>query len=466
MKKAASLIAAAAITLTGCSRADDTEYHDLTPSSPSWNIGFAYEEIIPPETSSPLYIAGYNSGVEIDGILDYQRANAVWLDAGGDGILLIEIDCVAISNENVNKIRNLLADFCRETGCAAVNVAATHDHAGIDTFGLWGEVAAEGKNPEFSAELIECCVKAAGNAYNDRRSGELYYGTIKTENMLRDSRDPQVYDETMYQLRFVPDDGSPALRMISYTAHAESLRGANTALSRDYPGRMSDTINEQTGDRTIFMPTTVGGLLMTKEFIEPFDAVENMHYTGDRLAEYALNTDNWQIVEPSLSYARTGITVPLDNTAFMYYRFLGILDNKTAKGDGETGYSLISEMSLIKIGNISYLLIPGELFPELLIGGYDMNIAASPEYENPVPIAETAKKYGIENLIVIGLANDELGYIIPPYDFILNKDAPYLTNAYDALNRRHYEETNSCGRHTAEVIADGAEKLFEAVKKQ
>jgi hypothetical protein len=51
----------------------------------------------------------------------------------------------------------------------------------------------------------------------------------------------------------------------------------------------------------------------------------------------------------------------------------------------------------------------------------------------------------IKNNFVVGLCNDELGYIIPENDFYLNKETPYINAATDKLERRHYEETNSVG---------------------
>ena len=54
--------------------------------------------------------------------------------------------------------------------------------------------------------------------------------------------------------------------------YAESLRGDNTRLSRDYPGVLCDLVTERSGDRALFLPGPVGGLVMTREFFDPFDA--------------------------------------------------------------------------------------------------------------------------------------------------------------------------------------------------
>ena len=65
-------------------------------------------------------------------------------------------------------------------------------------------------------------------------------------------------------------------------------------------------------------------------------------------------------------------------------------------------------------------MIPGEIFPELVYGGSRINEEST--NENPNTILELAANYGIDNLIIIGLCNDEIGYIVSPSDFLVNED--------------------------------------------
>lgn len=416
-----------------------------------WTMGFASMEIIPPD--EPLNIAGYNQGVKITGVLDYQRASAVWMDTGGDGVLLIGVDCVGLSIGTITEIRKRIDLDAR------VFVYSTHTHAGIDTLGLWGGIGMDGKNEVFQNRLIEAAAAAAQKAYENRTPGKLYYGKVPTENMYRDSRDPQVYDENMYILRFAPESGS-GLRIVNYAAHAESLRGDNTRVSRDFPGVMADIIKKETGDDMMFIPGAIGGLIMTRVLCEgEFDAEENLRLTGEALAEYALSDYPEAEVSPCLIAAAAKVDIPLDNTVFMLYRFLGILDNPAKPGDGETGYTLTTEAALLTLGEVTFALIPGEIFPELVYGGYfPENIE-----ENPTPLAETARRYGVENLLIAGLAGDEIGYIVPPNNFLLHEIAPYITTLEDdARGENHYEETNSAGYRTAHRIAEAFESLLQA----
>ena len=426
-------------------------------AAPVWNIGYGRRMILPdPDSNQPLYIAGYNSGWNIQGVLDYCEARAVWLDIGGEGVLLIGIDCVALDSGTVGKIRESLSDL---PNCASVNVYSTHTHAGPDTLGLWGPTGVNGKNDAYMNALIKAAEEAARDAAADKKPGTLHYGKVETKNMYRDSRIPEVFDPYLYQVRFAPADESAGLRLFFYGAHAESLRGDNKLLSRDFPGMLCDGVTKETGDRAIFCPGAIGGLIMTKAFVAntSVDAKKNLEITSTKLIEYALSItpESERELKPSMQFSREIFTVPLDNPAFQLYKFLGILNNKSVPAESATGYGVESELSILMLDDLAVTLIPGELFPELALGGKYGD--ANPDGVNPRPLCEIAKEHGMDELLIIGLANDELGYIVPPSDFLLNKKAPYLERTIDYKGEDHYEETNSVGPACAQTIADAFE---------
>lgn len=402
---------------------------------------------LPTEPEQPLYIAGYHSGREITGVLDLQQARALWLDDGSTSIVLISVDCIGLDSGTVNQIREELSDFCRETGCDSVNVVSTHTHAGVDTLGLWGPVAIDGKNDAFMQTLIRGAVTAANRAYEDRARGSLNYVTTPTEALQEDSRDPQVYNSDLYQLRFQPEDpGKNGIRLISFAAHAEALRSENTLVSRDYPGAVCDILTAETNDDVLFVPGAIGGLVMTPRFKE--DPVENLQVTAERIANRALAAKKGRALAPQMSVSRVEFETELDNTLFQYYKFLGILGNpvrQTLSGE----YRLTTELTLIRLGDLALLLLPGELFPELING--------TGRESDPPALRDVATGYGIEDLMVIGLANDEIGYILPPSDFVLHASLPYLSEA----EGDHYEETNSVGPDCARDLAEAFKKAMQ-----
>lgn len=478
---------------TGCHKgmidAETEVYHTGKKSEGEavWSYGYGASPIIAPSHTdgNGLYIAGYHNGQYSSGYLnrntletyqkmdgratgedpDYSQARAAWIDAGGGGILLIGIDCVGLSKAVADQIRERLSPLCSENNCIFVNVYATHSHASADTLGLWGPLAVDGKNDEYMKALIDAAVEAAETAMANRHTGQLRFGQTVTEGILFDSRDPQVYDPNLYQLRFENADGEKGLRLLFYGAHAESMRGDNTLLSRDFPGVMCDVVTYETGDHAMFLPGAIGGLLYTDVLTEgDFHAADNMELTGNTLAEYALSIkpSDETVIPPELSAARTLFTAKMDNTLYLYMRFLGILTNEVIEGNSDTGYLVRSEMSVLRLGDLHIVCLPGEIFPELVFGGEYHHYGTGGE--NPVPLQEIAAGYGVEDLLIVGLCNDMLGYIVPPSDFLVSEEAPYLEDKEDPTGENHYEETNSLGPDTAHTIAKTFEALLAALQ--
>lgn len=447
MRKWMVLLLCLALLLCGCERTS-------VQTEKIWSAGFGCAALSLPEKSEqPLYIAGYHGGWEIAGVLDLQQVRALWLDDGENAMVLIAVDCVGLGSDTVQKIRAKLSDFCRETGCDQINVVATHTHAGVDTLGLWGPTALDGKNDDFMEILIEGAVSAAKMAYADRSRGTLQFSATETEGLQADSRMPEVFDRNLYQIRFVPDDPAQnAIRLISFAAHAEALRGDNTLVSRDYPGVVCDTVTAQTGDDAIYLPGAIGGLVMTPIMSEKtFDAEENLYLTGEKIAEAVLAAENWRSLKPSLSMARIEWETPLENTIFLYYKFLGILGNDVRQSLTGT-YYLQTELSALRLGDVSLALLPGEIFPELVTG--------TGNNADPEPLKSIAAGFGVEELIIVGLANDEIGYIVPPSDYVVDGELPYFREA----EGDHYEETNSVGANCAADLADAFYQALEKLK--
>lgn len=254
--------------------------------------------------------------------------------------------------------------------------------------------------------------------------------------------------------------------MYFYGAHAESLRGDNIRLSRDFPGKLCDQVAEATGDNTMFCPGAIGGLIMTDEFVDTsWYSLENMEMTADKLTEYALSITKASEEElmPAILHNNTKCAVPMDNIAFWLYKFLGILGNKAIPADSATGYGVETEMSVLMLDDLAVTFILGEIFPELVFGTEYGD--ANPENDNPKSLCQIAKEYGIENMLIAGLANDEIGYIVSPSDFLLNEEMPYLERTMDYKGEDHYEETNSIGPECANVIAETFERLVDGIER-
>ena len=118
----------------------------------------------------------------------------------------------------------------------------------------------------------------------------------------------------------------------------------------------------------------------------------------------------------------------------------------------------------MELGNrqIGVYMIPGELSPELESGNFlSAEESANGTEADYKPFSEMSR---CEQNFVIGLCNDEIGYIIPENDFLLHEWLPYFNNTDDKNGRRHYEETNSLGPGAAGAILEAMDKLINTVK--
>lgn len=425
--------------LAGCAAVPDTLW-----------LGAGEADIVP-AADEIHYVAGYQGGLAADGVLDLPRVKAAFLRYGSRLYLLFSVDCVGLAAGTVERIRERVGSFYPE---AEIHVAATHDHAGMDTLGLWGETGIDGKNPHDMESLLSAACTAAAFAYDDMRPGQFYFSAVDCADLLEDTRAPVVYDGNAYVFRFVPDNGGADTRLLLFPSHAEAL-GGNTMLSADFPAYIAQTIAAETGGRILYFPGAIGGLLRTAELSD--DPIENCRLTGETIARRILACETEVPLNRAVSIATEKIRVSCDNVLFRGMRFLGVLDNDVTAAHGKV--TIHTTVSLLQIGDKRILLLPGEIFPELVYGTDPAFTPANPDAADPTPLVEILG----DDLLVIGLCDDEIGYIVPPSDFLLDENAPYLvTPPRDHNGENHYEETNSAGPDAAWAI----EKAVRALAKQ
>lgn len=439
----------------------------------TYTVGFGKKIILPDDIEKKkYYIAGYGENNPAKGVIDPQYAHAVWMDdnSGRGGVLFISLDIVGLLNKDVNKIREMLTDFKNETGCRSINVFSTHNHAGIDTMGIWGPLPFSGKNEKFMKELFDAVLFSAYDAYTSRKNGKIYLGTIEVPDMQEDIRTPIVYSKTLTRFKFVPDDNSNEIWILNFASHSESLQGCNHLVSADFPCYLRERIKKITGADVLYGVGAIGGMISMdipeeNTLRKEFRLIESTRDIGYKLADYAMQINNDIKLEANINFARKDFYADVENPVLTIACEVGLLyADKFARKESPNFWCLKSEITYFEIGGKKILLLPCELFPELAFGG-----ALSAEESGTGKGAEINPDLlcdivGDKEILIFGLANDELGYVLPPNDFVLNEKMPYLDDGRDRHNRRHYEETNSMGPNTAKAIADTVKQIITAIK--
>ena len=439
------------------------------PKADKFTFGFGKATIMP-STQIPgektYYVAGYKINNPATGILDEMKAKALWIDdnSGRGGVVFVSVDCVGLFGVDVNEIKTRLHHFTDITGCRSINICSTHCHAGVDTMGMWGPLPKSGRDPEFMEIVFDGVISAVKDAYANRRDGQIYLGrTHADKDAQKAPRPPHVYSDVLTRLRFVPDDGSREIYMVNFASHPESLLGKNSLISADFPCYMAEYIDENKNAEFMYFAGAIGGICM-----HPMDDdnIVSTKKTGKRLAELLCSIEQEQKLSPSISILKQEMYLTGENPVFWFASKMGIIPEKMiVTGTGELNIGIKSEMTYIEFGELNMLLIPGELFPELAYGGYlsgEESSIGAPTDINPTPLCEIA---GDENLLIFGLANGEIGYILAPNDYLLHDRFPYIDQPTDKFGRKHYPETNSLGPRTACDIAKTFRSMMQTVKK-
>ena len=439
-----------------------------------WTVGFAQESLTPADvTADTYYIAGYNTNNPAQSVLDDMYAKAVYIDdnTGRGGVVICAIDCVGISRNDINEIRQKVIDSGKTDNIKSINICATHTHSAIDTQGLWGaNFYSDGKNETFMEELKSKTAQAIISAYNAREDGELYFGTVEAEGMQCDTRPPIDYDETITSIRFSPEDNSADTYIVNFACHAEMLGSKTTVVSADFPAYMAKEIDAQTGGaNVVFVNGAIGGLISGAELDsvlndESFDCLAYTKEFGQEVGKLVMSIENEKKLSPIINVKSQAVSVVCDNTALLLARFIGVLNNDIRK-TGSSEVSIITEVSYMELGdkNIGIYMIPGELSPELESGNFlSAEASANGTTADYKVLSEMSD---CEHTFVLGLCNDEIGYIIPDNDFLLHEWFPYFNISYDEAGRRHYEETNSVGPETARTLLEAMDELIASAKK-
>ncbi len=437
-----------------------------------WTVGFASSVLTPDDiTADKYYIAGYNPNNPAKSVLDDMHAKAVYFDdnTGRGGVVICAIDCVGISRKDINDIRKIVIDSGKIPNLKSINICATHTHSAIDTQGLWGKnFLSDGKNAEFMASLKEKTAKAIIAAYENRKDGALYLGTAESEGLLIDTRNPIDYDATLTRLRFDPTDGSDDTYIVNVACHAECLGARTTVVSADFPAYMEKEIVEQTGGaNVVFINGAIGGLITCEKLddvLRNFElGLEYVKEFGKDMGEVVMSIANETEIAPLVNISTKAVSVRCDNIALLLVRILGVLNNDVSK-DENGDISIITEVSYMELGNeqIGVFMIPGELSPELESGKFlSAEESANGTAVDYKPLYEMSD---CTHQFVVGLCNDEIGYIIPENDFYLHEWLPYFNTTVDAAGRNHYEETNSTGPETAGSLLEAMDELITSVK--
>ena len=420
------------------------------------------------------------------GMHDDTWARAVVLDAGDTTVAMVSLDVVGLFNIEVQRARAELAARYPEMQIDELVVSSTHTHEGVDTMGYWGQLFlnTDGKFPAYQAYLRSQMIDAIHDAWTAREHARVKFAIGEQPVPIRDSRPPVVTDPEVLAAQFVREDGSTIGTVVNWSNHPEAQGSNNGLVSSDFPHGTREKLESVLGGTAVYFSGAVGGLQTPLGVDIPgFGSEvswERTYAIGERVADSAIVAlaDAETVEIHTLEATRRQFYFDSDNNALRALNARGIFDLPTYVGGAswgppdqhqegvrveEVGPQGRTEMVLVELGPAMFLTVPGELSPELELGGFGR--PECPEADTGRPFEPAfSDQYEQEYRFVLGLGQDELGYIIPGYDFHILKAPGDAAGAgpgvvpvggveVETCGEGHYEETVSISSVFAPWVA-------------
>ncbi|MDN5217071.1 hypothetical protein QQ020_33680 [Fulvivirgaceae bacterium BMA12] len=427
----------------------------------------------------PVWIAGFHNRKPANGIHDEVWARAMVIDDGNTRLAFVVLDAIGFMHDDVVDIRELIPE---EWGIDYTMIASTHTHESNDLIGIWGpDEFHSGVDPQEMERLKQQTVKAIAQAIESSRPAKLLFAqdiSGTDEALVKDTRKPIVKAPGVFVMHVVDAETDATLgTLVNWANHPEVLWSKNLLISSDFPhyireavekGVVSDTtrLKAGLGGTTIYFNGAIGGLMAPHPSIGIPDAFTDSLYfepsydkakaIGDQIGLMALgaveNPDT-VIERASISIRAKTLTMELDNPMLLLASSIGLL-NRGGPGIN----TLRTEVAAFKVGPATFLCIPGEIYPEILHGGVENPAGRDFDIE-PIEVPAIQNQMPGKYRFYVGLANDEIGYIIPKSEW--DNELPYLY-----LDERDtYGEENSLGPNTGPVIYQELLNILNELKQ-
>ena len=323
-------------------------------------------------------------------IRDRLMAKALVCGQGAARVALVAVDLVGLDADAVRGIREKIERAIGIEG-AAVMVCASHTHSGPLTFPFRGMGRIDGSYLEQVADaVVEVVVAAAA----DSRPGRWYYARPQVQiGINRRELHPQgtrigqnpagPVVPYAHVLRFVAADGT-GVTLFNHACHPVVLGHDNLQISSDFAGAAVRHIEEQTGDKAIFVngacgdvnPRITGGSFADVEalgqelgraVLEGRDAAVLLDVSALRWAHERLDLplrplpSRWRVEAEKLKWHLRARLARGGEASKAQFEWAAAMC-KWARADVERARVQPFEMQALALGELVFLGVEGELF--------------------------------------------------------------------------------------------------------
>ena len=394
------------------------------------NIGYS-QQAITPSLDKPVYLAGFGNDRRATTVHDDLYVRSLAIQAGDTTLVLAALDLIGFFRPDVLEVlQTLKVSETFRVLSPQVVIASTHTHHGPDTMGLWGpDQKTRGVDEEYLADIKIKIADVIHASLSALEPASVKWTSVHIPGLVKNARNPGILDDELTLLQFLDTDQRSLVTLFNFPCHPEVLWDMNPNITADYVHYLREEAEKQTGAPCIFFSGALGGMMTPDVKDHSFEEAEFM---GRKLAEEGLKalgevkSSNQLSV---ISVAKKEIKARLTNILYKLAFGRKLLpDTRDKQG------CIPTEVNLIRIGGLWLAPVPGELLPKL-----------------GLQLKAWMKAAGAQVTGVIGLANDELGYILPVEDF------KYPWNPFKP--GAHYEETNSIGKDITPKVMDAVKEM-------
>jgi hypothetical protein len=349
-------------------------------------VGAAEREITPPVGG---YMSGFSLARTSTGVASPLKVRALVFGLGDRRFAIVGIDNMGLLREDVDWIKSCVAGFAN----GDVFVCASHTHAGPDLIGLWGwYLLTSGRDTGYLQSVGAATAAAVAEAWARAEPATLVRGEgrIPARGLVKNSNFAECFDRRLavVHARAVAD-GRPLGTLLQLSCHPEVLPRRNTLLSADFVGELCDAWRDQGLGQAVFVNGALGAMVSPAVKERNLDGARELGRDLAAIGRTALDAAAPLSVE-SIEVRRLDVYMPLTTMGLRLGRLTVAIPRELYSGNART------TVGWLRLGALQAVGVPGEMEPALA--------------------QRLRARLGVPDLLVFGLCDDELGYLMREQD--------------------------------------------------
>lgn len=337
------------------------------------------------------YMGGFSLARKSSAVGSPLMVRALVLEAGGRRFAVIGIDSLGLMRDDIDYIKSGLSNFAN----GDVFVCSSHTHAAPDPIGIWGYYfLTSGRDRAYIGRLRAAARRAVRDALANAAPAKWVRGQalLPCSGLVKNANRASVFDRRVSVMQAVATtDNRPLGTLLHFACHPEVLPRRNTLISADFVGALCDEWRRRDHGQAVFVNGALGAMISPDFQPRDMDGVCAFAQSACDICEVALS-DSQPMPVDQVEVRRSDVYLPMTSPAFLIGRTTTALQREVYSGAARTS------VGYLRMGELEAVAIPGEMEPAL---------------------AEQMRgQLGRPNLLVFGLCDDEVGYLMREQDAV------------------------------------------------